>query len=281
MKNTIQIITVFFAFLSFSCSKHGNDNVGSPPQPAINYGDSVFYLDPSVTDFKVSPITANAGRYFGWPEGIDLDQNTGAINVSKSETGLRYKIFFVPAGGGDTLTTIVTISGINFLDGFYRLSAGDSLVTPLYNGLRNQHIPGQNAGSIFDEGGGCNSQGCDVNAGNGTINLASSVRNGIFGAVPASNSQRQFLLNYRIDDKSRKAANSINVKIYYFDTINDVPQDIYDLINSRQGSILAIGDPAGIIATPHRLITSSRAVVVTGFTAVPKPRPPCIFIIGH
>lgn len=281
MTNPIYILTAALLLFLPACSKHGTDGGVPPPKPSISYGDSVFYLDPSGADLKVSPLGANAGRYFGFPDGIDLDQNTGTINVSKSERGLRYKIYFVPAAGGDTLSTMVTISGINFLDGFYHLATGDSLAIPIYNGIKNQSVPGQNAGSTFDDGGSCNSQGCTVNVGNGIINLASTVRNGVFGPVPASNSNREFVLNYRIDDHSGKAANSINVKLYYFETMADVPQNIYDLISSRQGTILMSGDPGGVVATPHRLITSARPVVATGFATVAKPRPPCIFIIGH
>jgi len=283
MTNPIYILTASFLLFLMACSKHGNDGgvPPPPPKPSVSYGDSVFYLDPAGAELKVSPVSANTGRYFGFPEGLDLDQNSGTINVSKSERGLRYKVYFVPSGGGDTLSTMVTISGINFLDGFYRLGSGDSLAIPVYNGKKNEPVPGQNAGSTFDDGGSCNSQGCTVNVGSGIINLASTVRNGVFGAVPASNSNREFVLNYRIDDKSGKAANSINVKLYYFETMNDVPQNIYDLIASRQGTILGTSEPGGITATPRRLVTSSRPVVVTGFTAAAKPRPPCIFIIGH
>jgi hypothetical protein len=115
-----------------------------------------------------------------------------------------------------------------------------------------------NTGSLFDEGNGCNSQGCTVNAGDGEINLAQTVRNGVFGATPVNNDRHEFVLRYRISDKSGKAANSLNVKLYYFDTMNDVTQEVYDILNSRQGTI------------------------ITGATAQSaKPRPPCIFIIAR
>jgi len=263
MKFKMHIILAGCLFAAFGCHK---DKLGPAPvnppapavAPAVDYGDSVFYLDPANPDVRARPKGGARGRYYGFPEGIVLDQNTGIIDISKSETGLRYRVSFVADGGGDTLSSMVTVSGINFLDGFYRLSTADSIVHPMYNGRKGDVIPGVNGGSVFDEGNGCNSQGCTVNTGNGEINLAQTVRNGVFGAVPVNNDRHEFVLRYRIDDRSGKAANALNVKLYYFETMNDVTPEVYDILNSRQGTILA-----GVNAQ------------------LAKPRPPCIFIIAH
>jgi len=259
MTNTLRIIFAGFLAMAVACHKH-NDGPANPPGPpissALNYGDSLFYLDPAKPDVRIAPKGNVPGRYSGFPEGVVLDPNTGVIDVSKSETGLRYRISFVPSGGADTASTIIAISGINYLDGFYRLSTGDSIVHPLYNGRAGLVIPGLNNGSIFDEGNGCNSQGCNVNVGNGEINLAQTVRNGVFGATPTNNDRHEFVLNYRINDKSGKAANALNVKLYYFDTMADVTPEVYDILNSRVGTI------------------------ITG-AAVAKPRPPCLFIVAR
>jgi len=178
--------------------------------------------------------------------------------VSKSETGLRYQVYFVPDGSRDTTMSTIAISGINFLDGFYRLSAGDSIVHPLYNGRPNQAIPGIGNGSIFDEGGNCNNLGCLVNVSNGQINLAQTVRNGVFGATPSNNDRHEFRMDYRINDRSGKAVNTLNVKLYYFDTMADVTPEVYDILNSREGTI------------------------VSGFNPnAARPRPPCLFIIAR
>ena len=240
------------------CHKNTQTPVLPPPVTPLSYSDSIFFLDPAGADIKASPVGGRLGRYSGWPEGIVIDQRTGVIDVSKSETGLRYIISLVPDGQTDTLKTKITISGINYLDGFYHLSAGDSIAQPIYNGSPGLLIPGINGGSIFDEGGGCNNLGCDVSVIDGRINLAQTVRNGVFGAVPANNDRHEFVLNYRINDHSGKAANALNIKLYYFDSMSDVTQEVYDIINSRQGTI------------------------VTGSTLQPaKPRPPCIFIVAR
>lgn len=260
MTNTLRIIFAALLATTIACHKH-NDSPANPVGPiapsTLDYGDSIFYLDPAKTDFNINPKGSVPGRYSGFPEGIVLDQNTGAIDIPKSETGLRYRISFVANGSRDTAKTMVTISGINYLDGFYHLSTGDSIVHPLYNGRAGITIPGLNNGSIFDEGNGCNSQGCNVNIGNGEINLSQTVRNGVFGATPANNDRHEFVLNYRINDRSGKAANTLNVKLYYFDTMADVTPEVYNILNSRQGTI------------------------ITGSNAVAKPRPPCLFIVAR
>ncbi len=251
-------ILLTLALWAAACKKNNNGQGSPPPPAALSYGDTLFFLDPGGAEVKANPLHPQPGRYYGFPKGIDIDGNTGVINVSKSETGLRYQVYFVPDGSQDTAMTTIAISGINFLDGFYKLSTADSVVHPLYNGRKNQLIPGIGNGSIFDEGANCNSQGCVVNTQNGQINLAQTVRNGVFGATPTNNDRHEFRLDYRIDDKSGKAANTLNVKLYYFDTMADVTPEVYDILNSREGTI------------------------VTGLnTKAAKPRPPCIFIIAR
>lgn len=273
--------------LAASCKKH-NDNPAPPPPPVpiqtLSYGDSVFFLNPLGIEVTAAPLSRRAGRYFGFPQGIDIDGNTGVVNVSKSETGLRYQVYFIPDGSHDTVSTMITISGINFLDGFYKLSSVDSVANPLYNGRSNQSIPGVNNGSIFDEGGNCNTQGCDVDVANGRINLAQTVRNGVFGATPSNNDRHEFRLDYRINDKSGKAINTLNVKLYYFDTMNDVTPEVYDIISSRQGTILSEVLLGGSFFGESSRITTTttRHTTVTGLNfSAAKPRPPCIFIIAR
>jgi hypothetical protein len=121
--------------------------------------------------------------------------------------------------------------------------------------------------------------GCDVNVVNGTINLAQTVRNGIFGTVPSNDAHQQFQMKYRINDKSGETLNTIQIKIYYFDSINDVTQDVYDIISSRQGALLGFQP----VEMPFTRFTSVNSFKQTEGQQkpVPQPRPPCIFILGR
>jgi hypothetical protein len=47
-------------------------------------------------DYIITPVNSpGTGKYLAWPIGMKIDSTTGAINVSKSESGLRYMIGFV------------------------------------------------------------------------------------------------------------------------------------------------------------------------------------------
>lgn len=272
-------LSLLLTIIFFACKKSPDAVVPPVIQPPaavkLSYGDSIFYLQNQASDYIVLPTQAQAGVYSGFPEGIEIDPVTGAINVSKSETGLRYKISFKPAGATDSITTIILISGINFMDGFYKLTSADSIAKPVYNGNTANIVPGINNGSNFDEGSGCNSAGCTVNVSNGIINLAQTVRNGVFGTKPANNDRHEFVMNYRLNDKSNKNLNTLKIKLYYFETINDVTQEAYDIISSRLGTVFKPATPGGII-TPFLANMLNKPV-----GKVAKPRPPCIFILAR
>jgi hypothetical protein len=263
------------------CNKTNTSNATpNPTAPkSLSYGDSVFYLANQSTDYSVSPQISVTGTYSAFPDGLNLDQNTGVIDVSKSETGLKYRISFVPASGGDSIFTTILISGINFLDGFYKLNTADSIARPVYNANASLSLPGLSNGSQFDEGSKCSSNGCTVDVGNGQINLAQTVRNGVFGATPSNNDRHEFDLDYRINDKSNKAFNTIRVKLYYFDTMNDVTQEVYDIISSREGTII---DANALLTSNFPIMAVNSSNAVNGIaTKSAKPRPPCIFIVSR
>ena len=150
---------------------------------------------------------------------------------------------------------------------------------PVYNGNAGTTVPGINTGTVFDEGSGCNDAGCNVNIMSGTINLAQTVRNGVFGSDPSNNDRHEFQLNYRINDKSGKSLNTLKVKLYYFKTISDVTPEAYDIISSREGAIFGM-NPKMVPFQNRTTVNSLEQTALLGKT-IPKPRPPCIFIIGR
>ena len=133
--------------ISVSCNKGD----GGPGVQAfkLSYGSNLIFLKNQATDFIVLPDQAKAGTYTAFPEGIELNSITGAINVSKSETGLRYKITHT-ATNGDTTSAIVLLSGLTFTDKFYKLSQNDSIAFPVYNASEVNPLP--LSGSVFDDG---------------------------------------------------------------------------------------------------------------------------------
>jgi hypothetical protein len=228
-----------------------------------------LYLKGQSEDYIVYPKEQRAGTYSGFPEGIEIDDKTGAINVSKSETGLRYIITYT-SPAGETSETKVVLSGITFKDQLYYLSDGDSIAMPIYNANTSRVLP--LSGSSFDEGNNANSGGCSVETTDGQINLAQTLRNGVFGTVPTNDAKQEFDILYRLNDDSKKSLNKIRVKVYYYETVNDLTPDLIETLQSRQDDGVFIG----LRTMPN--ITS--AITSAKVAKAAKPRPPCIVVIA-
>ncbi len=259
------ILLLFAGYIITSCSN--KENLPGLNAFKLSYGDSILYLQNTAGDYIVYPKETREGIYSGFPEGIEINELTGAINVSKSETGLRYRIIHV-SSKGDTTSTIIVLSGINFKDHYYHLSTGDSIANPIYNALATRTVPLN--GSNFDEGNGANSGGCSVKTNNGTINLAETVRNGVFGNIPQNDVRRDFDIQYRLNDASGKSLNKLRVRLYWYNTMADVPPDLLQILNDREAQ--------GVFL---RTIQTNSTLMQARTTAIAKPRPPCVIIIAQ
>ncbi len=251
-----------------SCSK--NPESGDTAEPyVLSYGDSILYMKPVAGDYIVHPLHTRPGTYNGFPDGIEIDETTGAINVTKSETGLRYRISHISLSG-DTTETLVVLSGITFRDRFYNLSAGDSVARPVYNASELRQVP--LPGSLFDEGNIANTEGCTVNPEDGSINLSASLRQGIFGPSPRNDDQKTVEIQYRINDASGKSKNKLKVLLYWYNSMADVPDYLWEILNDRttQGVFLRGSNQNG-----SHTATDARTAKVA------KPRPPCVVIVDH
>jgi hypothetical protein len=261
---------------AFGCGKDDSTTPINPPgsKYKLSYGDSIIFLKNQAGAYIVSPKESGInGTFTGFPEGIEIDPTTGAINVSASETGLRYKITYTDKTTGDTSTAIVVISGINYYDKIYSLEANDTVAVPLYNATPTREIP---SNSVFDEGNGCNGVGVAVDINSAKINLIQSIRNGVFGGVPKNGERKEVELKYRVNDGSGKTLNSLKVKLYYYNTSADIDADLIQLLKDREGTVFGANPLNGlgtevISGTPTQTVTK----------AVAKPRPPCIFIVGR
>jgi len=260
------LLFIFLFTVVISCNKPNEDGPFT-----LSYGSNILYLKNQSTDYIVYPTQSSPGTYTAFPEGIQIDDNTGAINLTKSETGLKYRITH-HAPNGDTTSTMVLLSGIQFIDKFYRLSQNDSIAFPIYNGDAANTLP--LSGSSFDDGGTANSGGCSIRTTNGQINLAQTVRNGVFGTNPQNDAKQEFDIEYKLNDQSGKAQNKIRVKLYYYKTMADVAPDLLQTLNDRQQQ----GVFLGMNNTNFGNGTTARTA---GVSALAKPRPPCVIIIGQ
>jgi hypothetical protein len=257
----IGVLIIFSIAIIPGCHKSAN-NINSPYH--MSYGDSILYLKTSGSNI-IYPTEHRDGTYSGFPDGIEIDGSTGAINMDNSETGLRYRVTHTAPDGTKT-ETMVVLSGITFTDHFYKLSTGDSIAPPVYNANANRVLP--LSGSNFDDGNIANGSGCSVKTDNGRINLSESIRNGVFGNNPPRNDDnKEIEIKYRINDGSGKSLNKLKVKLYWYNTLADVPQYLWDILNDRTSQ--------GVFLRGAASETTERA------DQLAKPRPPCVIIIAN
>jgi hypothetical protein len=169
----------------------------------------------------------------------------------------------------------VIISGVNYADKIYNLSAGDSIAAPVYNANFNMAPPGGSA-NVFDETSNCKNAGIIIGSTDGIINLAQTVRNQAIDTGATA----QVKLAYRINDASEKALNGLEMKIYFYRTAAEIPQYLTDILNQRKGTILTSNSilPANVQST--RLTVNSLATLAKS-TAPARPRPPCIIVVSR
>jgi hypothetical protein len=218
----------------------------------------------------VYPTEQREGVYSAFPDGIEIDDVTGAINLSKTETGLRYRITHTAPDGKET-NTLVVASGINYTDKFYNLAQGDSIAPPVYNASGSNNLP--LAGSVFDEGNGANSIGCSVATVNGRINLAESIRNGLLGNPATNDAKREIDIVYRLNDRSQKAENKVRVKLYYYTSMATVAPDLMQTLQDRE--------ELGVFLTNQPILNTGGDPMTSRSLREAKPRPPCIIIIAN
>ena len=133
-----------------------NVNSGSPDTPpspscpvAPIYGDTIIFTQPTNgADYIFYPVNdPGPGKYFSWPVGMVLDQNTGAIDLTASQTGMKYAIGFVKSGTTDTCMSTLVVGGASYYDSVYVLQDGQTTAAPYFEA--NPYLPNICAG------GGC------------------------------------------------------------------------------------------------------------------------------
>jgi len=274
-KRAFIIIFTCIVYLVSGCKKdksspnNTSGNSGGVTVKGI-YADSLFFI--RAVSSLIKPITKGPGTYASIPEGLKIDETTGEIDANKSETGLKYKVTFTPATGTAQTSTVI-ISGINYEDKIYNLSAGDSVAAPIYNANAKLALPGAGGSNVFDESGGCKNAGIVVNGTDAKINLALTVRNqGI-----DTGATQQVKLAYRINDASGKALNGLEVKIYFYRTVSEIPQYLTDLVAERK-SIIFNASPVTTVSQAHAPLLASLA---TNVKRPARPRPPCIIVVSR
>jgi hypothetical protein len=239
----------------------------TPVQECIyspDYGDSIVYPQPSSGNYYIYPQGTNGlkGKYFSWPLGLALDSNSGAINITASQTGQRYDLAFVQYGTTDTCISQLIVAGTSYMDSVYVLSKSDTSSDPYFNANPYAPSPCQDKSGPgacqFDYNNFAKIQGVIVNKQTGFIDLQNTAKN-IFGRFPFNGETILTTIYYKVNDNSNNAPQQIQLKLMYYDRKANVPASILSTISSNVASTLN-----------NQLLSKG-----------PSPRPPLILIVRN
>jgi hypothetical protein len=213
-----------------------------------NYGDSIIYPQPTNgQDYIVSPINnPGPGKYMAWPAGMVIDSLTGAIDVTKSNTGERYAIGFIKSGTTDTCLTPLIIGGADYMDSVYVLADNATQAVPYFdaNPYLASICSGQGNGGnscSFDVTGSAAAQKVIVNSSTGVIDLQKTLNGtslpglgGAFGLLPTNGQTASATIYYKLNDASNLALQHIDVSFVYYDSKSNMTAG---LLNSIVGKL--------------------------------------------
>ncbi|MGZ5247800.1 MAG: hypothetical protein ACXWCR_11885, partial [Flavitalea sp.] len=238
----------------------------------LSYGDTLFYLKNQLGNYFILPKTkpAGTGVFKSIPLGLVINSTTGRINITQSETGIRYKIYYVAPNGNILDSVKLVISGIDYKDAIYEIARTPNAYDtafPIYNARPGLKLPCGDGDDdddddddddnqcVFDETD-LNNDGNDDIAGviqdkllvdikNGTIDVEASFHAGIFGSSnPANGVNKDFTFYYRIQDASNRALNKITVRVYHYKRKRDIPKSLLDTLNLRNNISKAVNSLA-------------------------------------
>lgn len=225
---------------------------------APNYGDTIIYPQPtSGSDYIVHPVnTPGPGHYFSWPVGMVLDSATGAIDVTKSETGLKYALGFVKAGTHDTCIQFLTIGGAAYMDSVYVLNAGQTTAIPYFEANPTLLSVCQGGGCSFDVTGSAAHQKVIVDHSSGNIDLQKTLNGtvlglgGAFGLLPTNGQTITTTIYYRLTDPSNQALQHIDVQIMYYNSKSLINGGLLGGIVNKLDNLLS-GNLISLSANPR------------------------------
>ena len=255
-----------------SCKKNATNSGNGDSKEKLSYGDSVFYI--GAQEYVITPTNSRAGTYTAFPDNLVIDPASGKVTVkimghgSESQTGLRYKIKFQPAGSAAADSTYIVLAGINYLDRIYRLSQNDTIISPVYNADLSKQTPSGTYGIQPDSR-------LSINPANGQINIMECIRKGMFDLPVENGEWEEVSINYKSNDKSNSVANRIDIALYYYRTVQDIPSNVSSLMRAHQSMVLGVNhQPIPVTSGPFDNDLPDNV-------SLSKPRPPCVIIVGN
>lgn len=241
---------------------------------APDYGDTLIYpQDKGNKDYTIKPINDTLkGSWFAWPNGLDIDPTTGAIDVTQSETGVRYIVGFVKQGTHDTCTSQLVLAGVTYADSIYVLEKNDTLAVPYFNanplapavcdasGDTDYPDNGSSGDSkcAFDvgpKGQKANDQKVRIRTISGVINLKKTLLDGAFGPNPKNGASKKVKIDYQLNDNSHKAMQKVTVQLAYYNSVSDIPSSIKNVVEVKHNNFFSYHIVNGRPRPPLLIIT--------------------------
>jgi hypothetical protein len=231
------------------------------------YGDSLVYIVPTGgQDAVLTPVNnPGIGNYYSWPIGMSIDHTSGAIDLSKSQTGMKYIIGFVPAGTTDTCLSTLIVGGASYYDSAYVVASGGVKAIPYFDanpgGGSNCAGQGDGSGCKFDVTGSAQAASVYVNNSSGEIDLQKTLdgqgnKGGLFGANPVDGQTTTVTIYYQLKHGSNNALEHIDVQFMYYGSASSIPVSLLNSLNTKLNNVL------------NGLVISTSA----------NPRPPLVII---
>jgi hypothetical protein len=265
------------------------------------YGDSIFSASVTGNEKKVFPVSkpSEPGYFAASLPGLDLDSATGRINISKSESGLRYQVYYLSFTNVPIDSAAITVSGIDYQDRVYDVASGapeEQVAVPIYDMNPNLPMPCSNGsngqGCKFDVTDLNNDSVADITGANnsklvidtitGIINLKKSLDNGVFGQPPLGNPmamngrKKDVTIYYSMGDGATRTLNKITVRLVYYQSRAMIPESMTLEINSRNQRYQTNALSANSGSADYSLTS---LLYYTTTTLKPK-RPPLIVIVS-
>lgn len=307
LKLNVILTTVFGAGVLYSCTKESN-SIQSSAVASDNmlqsglavstcdlfaYPDSVFYLEEIPNDYIVHTVTPLQGTFGCYPNELKIDPTNGDLDITESETGLKYLIWYVPAGTHDTCKKFITVAGIDYTDSIYTLKNNPSMATPVYNATPGAATACSgncefDDGADDDDGDGVADeppagqevipQGIAMDKSTGAINLRQSIKNGALGDTLVPGAFKDFILNYRISDGSNKTLNKLSFRMYYFKKQSQIPKALLKQLQAKKQQVLLNNQ---FQVNPLTVSYTVNTAALSGKGQEVKCRPPYIIIVQN
>lgn len=245
----------------FPQQTYNNNNANGTTAPSCPvlpiYGDTLVFPQPSAGDYIIQPVNnPGPGKYFSWPVGMVLDQNTGAINLTQSQTGMRYIMGFVKSGSTDTCLSTLIIGGAAYYDSVYVFANGATTAAPYFEANPYLPSPCLNGGCTFDVTGSAAAQKVIVDKNTGVIDLQKTLNGtllglgGAFGLLPVNGQTITTTIYYKINYGSNNALQQIQVQLEYYDKKSLINSTLLNGIVNSLDNVLA-GHVISTYASPR------------------------------